>query len=94
MHYVPGQRFNLQKGDTFEIPTDVVQMGLGWDPCRGPDMDLDASVIMLDRVGNTINTVHACLPACACPPGQCERCIVAAGVFPEFGSTWCAAPWG
>jgi len=58
VHYTPGQRFNMQKGDTFEIPCDVVTMGLGWDPCRGPDMDLDAAVITLDRVGNVCDTIY------------------------------------
>jgi stress response protein SCP2 len=53
IHYVPGQRFNMEKGETFEIPQDVVTMGLGWDPCRGnTNMDLDASVIMFDKVAS------------------------------------------
>jgi len=57
-HYVPGVRFNMQKGDTFEIPCSVVTMGLGWDPCRGAsNMDVDASVIMFDRVGNTAGVI-------------------------------------
>jgi len=49
IRYVPGQRFNLEKGATFEIPTDCVTMGLGWDPCRGGNMDVDASVLVFDQ---------------------------------------------
>lgn len=57
-HYVPGQRFNMQKGETFEIPCDTVTMGLGWDPRRGSDMDVDASVIFFDRAGNSSSCVY------------------------------------
>jgi len=56
--YVKGQRFILHKGDTFQIPSDEVMMGLGWDPCRGPDMDVDAAVLGFTEDGRPRTVVY------------------------------------
>jgi len=58
VEYVPGQRFKLHKGDTFAVPSDQVVMGLGWDPRRGNDIDLDAAILMFDQNGKPRFTVY------------------------------------
>merc|ERR1712166_1373542 len=59
--YVPGQKgFNLTKGETIDFEATVVRAGLGWDVAKGLpfDLDLDASVLLLDHGGNVLYTVY------------------------------------
>jgi len=58
IQYVPGQRFQLSKGDTFTLPSSLVVMGLGWDEADGDDIDLDASVILYDSNGKSTGVVY------------------------------------
>ena len=50
--------FDMCKSDTARLPADLdnVSIGLGWD-CSG-SVDLDASIIVLDRARSILNTVY------------------------------------
>ena len=52
--------FNLIKGETIDFEATVVRAGLGWDVARGLpfDLDLDASVLLLDGAGNVVYTCY------------------------------------
>jgi len=51
-----GQRINLEKDGGGQLTS--IFMGIGWDPARsGDDIDLDASVVMLDANKNEVDAV-------------------------------------
>ena len=49
----------MQKGETIDFSARVVRAGLGWDMARGLgfELDLDASLLLLDTQGNVVYTV-------------------------------------
>ncbi|CAD7954932.1 unnamed protein product [Amoebophrya sp. A25] len=57
------KKFDMQKGDFLEIPPHLFKdgsdlfVGLGWET-RGPGVDLDASVLLVDGQANLIDVVN------------------------------------
>eukprot|EP00656_Telonema_subtile_P007631 TRINITY_DN13581_c0_g1_i4.p2 TRINITY_DN13581_c0_g1~~TRINITY_DN13581_c0_g1_i4.p2 ORF type:complete len:239 (-),score=45.47 TRINITY_DN13581_c0_g1_i4:39-755(-) len=58
--YIPGKRFMLTKGETIDFTATCVRAGLGWDMAKNLpfELDLDASVLLLDHSGQVVYTVY------------------------------------
>ena len=54
-----GSRFTMHKGETIDFSARVIRAGLGWDMAKGLgfELDLDASLLLLDARGTVIYTV-------------------------------------